>query len=191
MGEKRNALVDFIRLAAAVGIILSHVDMTGLGTAGVLLGKFLTVRVSLMFFLAIIGFYLQKSFQAGKNPVLRRVGALARVYGAWSLVYLALSFVMLVLIQRMPLGRYLSSRVKGFLFSGSYYHFWFYPAVIYALLFIGGVRRLLGHRALRFLMPLAAVLYVVGLLGTGYLPVGRQIPGLRVLYAAQIGRAHV
>ncbi len=185
MGEQRNALVDFTRVAAAAGIILCHVDMTGYGTVGTLFGQFLSVRFSLMFFLAIIGFYVEKSYQAGKAPILKRVCSLTRVYGAWSLVYLALSFVMLVLIQKMPLGQYLVSRVKGFLFSGSYYHFWFYPAVIYALLFIGGVKRLLGHRALHFLLPLAVALYVVGLLGTGYLPIGRQIPGLRAIYAAE------
>ncbi len=185
MAERRNVLVDITRVAAAIGIILSHVDMTGYGAAGTLAGQFLSVRFSLMFFLAVIGFYVEKSCMAGKKPVFKRVCSLARVYGVWSLVYLALSFVMLVLIQKMPLGQYLAGRVKGFFFSGSYYHFWFYPAVIYALLFIGGVKRLLGNRAICFLAPLAAALYAVGLLGTGYLPLGRQIPGLRVLYGTE------
>lgn len=185
MSEKRNALIDVTRVAAAAGIILSHVDLTAYGAAGMFAGQFLSVRFSLMFFLAVIGFYVEKSYQAGKTPIRRRVCTLARVYGAWSLVYLALSFVMLVLFEKMPLGQYLVSRVKGFIFSGSYYHFWFYPAVIYALLFIGGVKKLLGDRALRFLLPLAVVLYALGLLGTGYLPIGRQIPVLHALYAAK------
>ena len=185
MREKRNVLIDLTRVAAAAGIILSHVDMTEHGAAGTLLGQFLSVRFSLMFFLAVIGFYVESAYQAGKAPVRKRVCTLTRVYGVWSLVYLTLSFVMLVLIQKMPLMQYLASRVKGFFFSGSYYHFWFYPAVIYALLFIGGAKKLLGHRAMRLLIPLAAALYGVGLLGTGYLPAGRQIPGLRGLYAAE------
>ena len=146
MGEKRNALIDLTRVAAAVGIILSHVDFSAYGAAGALFGQFLSVRFSLMFFLATIGFFVEKSYQDGKKPLGRRVCALTRVYGVWSLVYLALSFVLLVLIQKMPLGQYLLSRIKGFFFSGSYYHFWFYPAAIYALLFIGGVKRLLGNR---------------------------------------------
>lgn len=183
MGDKRNVLVDAARVAAAAGIILSHVDLSGYGAVGTLAGQFLSVRFSLMFFLAVIGFYVEKAYQAGKTPVRGRVLALTRVYGAWSMVYLALSFVMLVLIGGMPLGQYLASRVKGFFFTGSYYHFWFYPAVIYGLLIIGGVKKLMGPRALRLLLPLAAALYAVGLLGTGYLPIGRQIPGLRALYA--------
>lgn len=185
MEDKRNALVDVTRAAAAIGIILSHVDLTGYGAVGVLFGQFLSVRFSLMFFLAIIGFYTEKSYQAGQEPVLKRVRSLIRVYGVWSLVYLALSFVMVVLIDNVPPGQFLVSKVKGFLFSGSYYHFRFYPAVIYALLFIGGVKKLLGHRALHFLIPSAPALYVVGLLGTGYLPIGQQIPFLRTLYAAE------
>lgn len=185
MGDKRNALVDVTRVAAAAGIILSHVNLAEYGAAGALAGQFLSVRFSLMFFLAIIGFYVEKAYLAGKEPIFRRVTSLIRVYGAWSLVYLALSFVLLVLIQKMPLGVYLISRVKGFFFSGSYYHFWFYPTVIYALLLIGALKKLLGNRALRILLPLAAVLYGVGLLGTGYLPVGRQVPVLHALYAAQ------
>ena len=185
MGEKRNALVDVTRAAAAGGIILCHVDLTGFGAVGEFFSQFLSVRFSLLFFLAVIGFYAEKACQAGKSPFFKRVCSLMRIYGIWSLVYLALSFVLLVLIQKMPLAQYLVSRVKGFFLSGSYYHFWFYPAVIYALLFIGGMKMLLGQRALRFLLPLAAVLYVIGLLGTGYLPIGRQIPGLRALYAAE------
>lgn len=185
MGNQRNALVDITRIAAAVGIILSHVDLTCYGAVGVLLGQFLSVRFSLMFFLAVIGFYVERSCQAGQSPVPGRVRSLARVYGVWSVVYLALSFVMQVLLENVPLGQFLVSKGKAFVFSGSYYHFWFYPAVIYALLFIGGVKKLLGSRCLGFLLPLAAVLYAVGLLGTGYLPIGQRIPGLDRLYALE------
>ena len=182
MGNKRNALIDMTRVAAAVGIVLCHVDLTGYGLPGTLLGQFLGARFSLMFFLAVIGFYVEKSDQAGEKTILKRVSNLLRIYGLWSCVYLAFSFVMLVLIQKMPLGQFLISRVKGFLFTGSYYHFWFYPAVIYTLLIIGVVKKVLGPRARVVLMPLAVALYVVGLLGTGYLPLGQQIPGLLALY---------
>lgn len=182
MTEKRNALIDAVRVIAAAGIILSHVDLTSFGAVGALSGQFLSVRFSLMFFLAVIGFYLEKSCQAGKKPVIKRVASLIRVYGVWSLVYLALSFVMLVLIGKMPLGQYAISRIKGFLFTGSYYHFWFYPAVIYALILIGAAKKFLGQHALHLLVPLAVILYTVGLLGTGYLPIGKQIPFLRTLY---------
>ncbi|MBE5768509.1 MAG: acyltransferase [Clostridiales bacterium] len=183
MAEKRNVLFDVTRMVAAVGIILGHVDMSGFGAAGELVGQFLWVRTALMFFLAIIGFYVEKAYQAGKEPIRKRVTSLVRVYGVWSLIYLALSFVMLVLKDGMPLGDYLLSRVKGFLFTGSYYHFWFYPAVIYSLLIIACVKKALGGKALKVLLPVAVVLYALGLLGTGYLPLGRQIPLLKDLYA--------
>ena len=185
MKEQRNPLVDITRLAAAIGIILCHVNLTDYGTVGIFFGQFLSVRFSVMFFLAIIGYYLEKSYEAGRNPIPRRLSSFLRAYGSWSLVYLALSFVMVVLIQKVPLGQFLVGKARDFLLSGSYYHFWFYPAVIYSLLFIGGVKKLLGHRALQFLVPLALLLYLVGLLGTGYLPIGLQIPGLRSLYTAK------
>ena len=82
------------------------------------------------------------------------------------------------------MGRKSVTGPPDFFFSGSHYHFWFYPAVIYALLFIGIIKKLLGAKALSFLMPLALALYAVGLLGTGYLPLGQQLPGLRELYGA-------
>ena len=173
MTEKRNALIDAVRVIAAAGIILSHVDLTSFGAVGALSGQFLSVRFSLMFFLGVIGFYTEKAWLSGKKNIIQRICSLWKVYGAWSLVYLALSFVKLVL------------RVKDFLFSGSYYHFWFYPAVIYALLFIGLMKKLLGSRALPILVSLAAVLYSVGLLGTGYLPIGRLIPFIRTIYASE------
>ena len=185
MENKRNALVDITRVAAAAGIILCHVDLSGYGAMGVLFGQFLSVRFSVMFFLAIIGFYVEKSCREGKGAAGKRVRSFLRVYGAWSLVYLALSFVMSVLIQEVPVKLFLVSKVKGLLFSGSYYHFWFYPAVIYSLLFIGGVKKLLGDRTLHFLVPLALTLYVVGLLGTGYLPIGQKVPILRNFYGGE------
>ncbi len=185
MDDKRNALIDITRVVAAVGIILSHVDLTSYGKMGALLNQFLSVRFSLMFFLAVIGFYLEKSYQKGNKPALKRVYSLARVYFAWSVVYLILSFVMLVVIQKMPILQYLTSRIKGFFFTGSYYHFWFYPAVIYSVLLIGLTKRLLGNRALNLLLPLAVVLYAVGLIGTGYYPIGDQIPYLQSFYRAK------
>ena len=185
MGNKRNAVIDMTRIGAAMGIILCHVDLTGYGAVGTFLGQFLTARFSLMFFLAVIGFYLEKSHQTGQAAIGKRVASLVRLYGLWSLVYLGFSFVMLVLIQKMPVGQFLISRVRGFFLTGSYYHFWFYPAAIYSLLIIGGVKKLLGQRTIRFLMPLAVVLYLVGLLGTGYLPLGQQIPGLKLLYGLE------
>ena len=178
MADNRNTWIDVTRVAAAVGIILCHVDLTGYGAVGTLLGQFLGVRFSVMFFLAVMGFYLEKS----TGSLKKRVTSLVRVYGAWSLVYLALSFLMVVLIQGAPLGQFLMGKVRDFFLSGSYYHFWFYPAVIYSLVFIGLVKKLLGRKVL---IPLALVLYMVGLLGTGYLPLGRQIPGLRNLYEAE------
>lgn len=184
MKEQRNPFVDVTRLVAAIGIILCHVNLTDYGTVGIFLGQFLSVRFSVMFFLAIIGFYLEKSYEAGRNPIPRRLSSFLRAYGSWSLIYLALSFVMVVLIQKVPLGQFLVNKGRDLLLSGSYYHFWFYPAVIYSLLFIGGVKKLLGHRALQILVPLASLLYLLGLLGTGYLPMGQQMPVLGSLYRA-------
>lgn len=181
MADNRNAAVDVTRVAAAAGIILCHTDLTACGALGMLLNKFLSVRFSLMFFLAIIGYYLEKSYRAGRNPVPGRVRSLIRLYGVWSLVYVGLSFLM----RDVPLGQFLAEKIKGFFLSGSHYHFWFYPAAIYSLLLIGGVKKLLGERAIRFLMPLALTLYGVGLLGTGYLLIGQQSPGLSVLYGAE------
>lgn len=186
MSDKRNASVDITRVAAAAGIILCHVDMTGYGAIGILVNQFLSVRFSLMFFLAIIGYYLEKSYQAGRNPIPGRILSLVRIYGIWSLVYVAMSFVMLVVIQDVPLKQFLISKAKGFFLSGSYYHFWFYPAVIYSLLVIGVMKRLSGNRAIQILMPAALALYAVGLFGTGYLPLGQMIPGLRTLYGAEV-----
>lgn len=182
MADKRNVLIDITRVAAAAGIIMSHVNLSQYGGVGTLLGQFLSVRFSLMFFLAVIGFYLEKACQAGQNPIRKRVIAMTRLYGAWSLVYIALSFVMVVVIGNEPLGSFLAAKVRDTLFAGSYYHFWFYPAVIWSLLFIGGAKQLLGQRAICFLLPLAIMLYALGLPGTGYLPLGQQIPGLRTFY---------
>ena len=86
MENKRNALVDITRVAAAAGIILCHVDLTGYGVMGVLFGQFLSVRFPVMFFLAIIGFYVEKSCREGKETIGKRVLSFVRVYGAWSLV---------------------------------------------------------------------------------------------------------
>lgn len=185
MDTKRNALVDALRVAAALGVILGHVELSGYGALGTLLGQFLSVRISLMFFLTVIGFYLERAFLAGKQPIPGRLRSLLRVYGVWSLVYLALSFLMTVVLREEPTADFFLGKLADFFVSGTYYHFWFYPAVVYALLFIGIVKKLLGSRALTLLLPLAAVLYAVGLLGTGYLPLGQRLPGLSALYGAE------
>ncbi len=174
--KERNQTFDGLRLVAALGIVAAHVDALAVTAGGTFVGKFLLPRISLMYFFGLTGYFSQKNFLAGGEQTGKRVLRALRIYVAWSAIYAFLSFVANVLGKKMGPGEFLTTFAGNFLFQGSYYHLWYYPGLIYALLVCLAARKIWGKRAISFLLGLSVVLYLIGALATGYAPLGRQIP---------------
>ncbi|HAB94718.1 MAG TPA: hypothetical protein DCF49_08190 [Lachnospiraceae bacterium] len=134
-------------------------------------------RIGVPFFFCVAGYFYSRKLSEGKNsffPYLRRI---LTTYAIWSCVYYLIDFMEW---GREDVKGFVRSCVKRFLIDGSHYHFWFFPALIFSVIFVTVLFKL---RLQALILPVSIVLYAVGCLGGPYYAFGNRIPVLAALYA--------
>lgn len=160
-GQKLPAL-DGFRLVAAFLVVCIHTSPFASWTE---LGDFwltrVLARVAVPFFFMTSGYFLACSGWRGFGRTMKK---LLLLYGCAILLYLPLNwynggFTPLQWLQKL-------------LVDGTFYHLWYFPAVLLGLL--------ISRQAARLGMPaaliLAALLYLVGLAGDSYYGLAARIP---------------
>ena len=126
-------------------------------------------RICVPFFLVCTGFFLFRQGDAMAFPgekVRNCVKKLLRLYLLWTLLYFPLILREIILLPGQPLGVGLLKFFRNFFFAGSYYHLWYLHAGLVAVGLVG----LLLSRGIRLkrILPVAAVLFLAGLLPQTY-----------------------
>ena len=140
-------------------------------------------RYVVQIFVCISGYYFFKALLAGKKPFKRQFTHMLKIYIIWTIIYYLASFVQSVLINKVPLAQFLIDRVVFFFTTGSYPHFWNFPAVLYPMLLLYVVYRLLGEKGVFVVSLLSIALFCFGALGSPYYTFTSQIPGLGAFYS--------
>ncbi len=179
--KQRNYSMDVCRLLAAIWIVTCHADIFIEAEEGgyLFFARFIP-RVGVAFFFGMSGYYYLKSIEK-KGVFKKQFFSLLKVYTAWSLVYYLASFVVNVVMGDEALGTFLAERVLFFVTRGSYSHFWFFTAIIYATIIATVFFKLFGKKGISVLAYLSLVLFLIGNLGSSYYEVGMKIPVIREL----------
>lgn len=114
----------------------------------------------------------------GRNAAKTQIRSLLKVYCVWTVVYYLMSFVLNVAAGYEPVGKFFAERVLYFFTEGSYPHLWYVVSLIYVMILICLVYELCGEKGIRILAAVSMILFMIGVLGTSYLPLGEQIPGV-------------
>lgn len=180
MQKQRNYSLDVFRFVAALYVVVCHTDLFMEGPEGVyqFVARF-SPRVSVAFFFAISGYYYTKALVSKATVFKKQFCSLLKVYAAWTLIYYGASFVVNVIMEGKNIGTFLLERVIFFVGKGSYSHFWYFPALIYSVVFVTLFYKLLGKKGIAFLAGFSFVLFAIGNLGSSYYPIGVQIPLLK------------
>lgn len=141
-------------------------------------------RCAVPFFFLSSAFFLFKkidlsvSLKAKKNlDVLKKyVVHIAKMYGFWTLFYLPIQLIIWI-VNGFSLHSILLY-IRDFFFRGSYYHLWFLPALLFAVVF---VYFLLTKIKEKEVWKISLVLYGIGMLINVYGDVLVNIPLLGVL----------
>ena len=99
-------------------------------------------------------------------------------YIVWSMPYIVIR--VLQMIGHENTFDIIKTCCFEFFVSGSFYHFWFFPA-----LFISVLLGTLLLRAKKVMILISICSYVIGVMGCAYSKIGEQIPILRFVYASQ------
>ena len=165
----RLPALDRFRLLAAVLVIAVHTSPL---TTYTVLGDFCLTRVlgrtAVPFFLMVSGYFLD---QKGWRTVRAFWKKTAVLYGVCILLYLPLN---------LYAGQLDGDFFRRLVTDGTFYHLWYFPGLLLGIPIAWRLRRL----GLRLALPLAGLLYLVGLGGDSYYGLAAQIPALETVYSA-------
>jgi Uncharacterized protein conserved in bacteria len=156
--------IDLMKFLAAILVVCIHANpLSSISKEMNFLLVQSVARLAVPFFFMTSGYLLYsklKSRSNGRSYLIKYLKRIGLLYLLWTLVYMYWDINSFLSVHR-SLIHYLQDAV----FAGSHYHLWYFPSLIAAaILFYYGQKFL----SIRNIVIIAAVLYLIGLLGDSY-----------------------
>ena len=160
--------LDWFRLLAAVLVVCNHTSPLGeiSPTADFLLTRVLA-RIAVPFFLMVSGYFLAARDRQGIWAFWKKT---LLVYAACAALYLPLN---------LYAGQISGDFLRRLAADGSFYHLWYFPALLLGIPIARGLR----HFGMRSALSISGLLYLIGLGGDSYYGLAAQEPLLREGYS--------
>lgn len=171
--------LDRFRILAALLVVTIHTSPLASVSEGA--DFFLTrvlARIAVPFFFMVTGQFVAAGFL---TPSVKSTARFHKFLLKTILLYL------FCIVLYLPIGIYaghykdlnIGTVLRMFLFDGTFYHLWYFPACILGLLLV----RLMSLRLkLRGITIVSSVLYLIGLFGDSYFGAIQKIPSLNTVY---------
>lgn len=179
MGDKTTGGLDRFRLIAAFLVVAIHTSP--LSSYSVEADFFLTrilARLAVPFFFLVTGRFVLAEYlaenKASFTPILRYLKKILILYGISILLYLPIGVYAGHYNELTPF-----SFLRMLLFDGTFYHLWYFPALIIGILLLSSLRRFCSLRAVSVVCGL---LYFIALLGDSYWGIASRIPAVSNAY---------
>ena len=182
MEKKRNSTIDIMRLFFAIGVVMGHsyflYDINH--EVGYWISRVIP-RMSVPFFFCISGYFYIKALMKGINNWKAQVVKIISIYAFWSVIYYAFGILLAIKNHTLSTSFFLE-KLRMFVFDGSYYHFWYFVALIYTIIIVGITYQLVGMKGIKVLVVFSIIFYLIAFMGTEYCGIGAKIPVLCNLY---------
>ncbi|MFV0351362.1 MAG: alanine racemase [Oscillospiraceae bacterium] len=174
-------LLDWMRLPAALLVVAIHTSpLSGVNTTADFIFTRVLGRLAVPLFFMITGFFWGIAAKGKKNIVASGLDICKKqikMYGLAMLLYLPLNLYM----GYFGKGFTPLQLVKDILWNGTFYHLWYFSALILGV----GVAALLYRLLPGWIAVLAAVtLYIIGLGGDSYYTLISAFPWVKTVYGA-------
>lgn len=167
---KKYASLDYFRLFCAFCIIGIHTSpLLSVNETADFVATRIVFRIAVPFFFMSTGYFMDF------NNLKQSVSKLANLYALAILLYLPLN-IYTGYFSKPALG---FEMLKDILFDGTFYHLWYFPAVIIGILILAIFKKTCNERVLIVILFL---LYAIGLFGDSYYGIASQIPAISKLY---------
>lgn len=154
--KARNCSIDIFRYFCAVLVVAIHThplkthsflaDFVGVEIFG---------KIAVPFFFIVAGYFYTRKLEKGQPAFLSYLKRILTTYSLWSAVYVILSYVN----YKKSVIEFIKETIEKFFTSGSYYHFWYFPALIFGLCV---TTLLFKIRLKKLIIPLSIVLFALG-----------------------------
>lgn len=175
--KARNCSIDIFRYFCAILIVIIHTNPMADYGANISFGvSQILPRIGVPFFFAVAGYFYTQKLEKGQKVFLSYIKKLFTTYFIWSCVYLLVEFISW---GHGQIKGFVVTSALNFLIKGSYYHFWFFPALMISVCIVTLFYKI---KLQKLLFPLGLILYTVGCIGCSYYSIGIKIPLLSQLY---------
>lgn len=173
MSETKQARLDWFRVVCSVLVVAIHTSpLETISPDADWLFTRVIARIAVPFFFMATGYFSRDNLEYG--GIGRGLRKLLLLYAAAVVLYLPLNLYMGALD-----GVTFTSLLRDLLLDGTFYHLWYFPAVIFGLLIVRGAVKFLGwNKAGIFLV----LLYCIGLGGDSWHGLAVSIPGVNAFY---------
>lgn len=170
--------VDWFRLPAALMVISIHTSpLSNVSHEWDMVVTYGLGRIAVPFFLMTTGYFVLGPYANGgfrdNWKYIRYLKKTLELYGFSILLYLP------VMAYAGKLPENLAELMKMLVFDGTFYHLWYFPAVILGSVL---VMELLKKGSLQITLTVTMILYLLGLMGDSYYGVTAAVPFLSCLY---------
>lgn len=175
MKKQKTINMDICRLLAAFMIVAIHVYP--FENISPQLDYFFTrviFRIAVPFFLMLTGYFLIPKMLKDKQMLIKYTKKIVKLYLISMLIYLPINIYM-GYFQQFNLFNF----IKDILFDGTFYHLWYFPALLLGL-WLNYIIFTKGKQKIIF--PLILLLFLIGLLGDSYYGFISKISVLRSFY---------
>lgn len=156
-GLKRNYLgIDILKLVMSLLVVVRHLDLGN---------DYLTAITccAVPTFFMCSGFFARvSSDKLNKEYVLRQTKRLLLLYFVWAIIYLPLNIIG---YRKSSFRDAIIDYLKNFFFSGEYWHMWYIPALIVAILLFYFLNKRIRFT---YLVIISILLFIIGLFGDSY-----------------------
>ena len=173
----RNCSIDIFRYFCAILVVIIHTHPLAEYGANIdyIVSQIIT-RIGVPFFFAVAGYFYTQKLEKKQEIFLSYTKKILITYFLWSCIYLFVEFLSWGYGQ---IKGFIVTGALNFLIKGSYYHFWFFPALIISVCIVTLFYKI---KLDKLLFPLAIILYVIGCIGCAYYELGVKFPFLGTLY---------
>ena len=171
--NERRASIDIFRYICSILVIAIHTEpLQEIDPTWGFIAANIIPRIAVPFFFTVSGYFYIQKIHYGENQFMQYLKRLLGVYCVWSSLYFLIDFVKW---GHANIKGFIVNCIESFFYYGSYYHFWFFPALIFALC----ITTFLWQSKYRnIIIPLSIFLYSLGCLGCSYYNVSKNIPVL-------------
>ncbi len=169
MRTEKGAALDWARLAAALLVVCNHTaPLASFTAAGDFFLSRVMARLAVPLFLMISGYFLEQSDWQSARRLMKKT---ALLYAAAAALYLPLN---------LYAGQVTPDFFRKLATDGTFYHLWYFPALLLGVPLAKRLRRL----GLRAALAAAGALYLIGLGGDSYYGLMARLPAAEALYGA-------
>jgi len=175
MNKLKTINIDILRLLAAIMVVAIHTyPLMSINNDLDYLVTRIAFRIAVPFFFMLTGYFLLPKAFANKINLKKYIIKILKLYILATIIYLPLN----IYIGYFQNNNILSI-IKDLLINGTFYHLWYFPALLTGILIIYFSHQKIGKR---LTLPIVFILYFLGLFGDSYFKITQTIPLLRKFY---------